>query len=192
MIVILNNRDSFVYNLDCYFRELGQITRVVCTHTTSFEAVRQLAPGAIIVSPGPCTPDEAGISCETVRRLSGQVPILGVCLGHQVIGQVFGGQVGSAAAPCYGQASLVEHDGEGLFEDLANPLRVGLYHSLGVTLGENAPLHVQARSPSGDIMAFRHPAHPTFGVQFHPESILSEQGHDLLRNFLTLAGLPSC
>lgn len=148
-----------------------------------------LKPRAIVISPGPCTPVQAGISLAVVRELSGHVPILGICLGHQCIGAVFGGHVVRARKPMHGRSSQVRHDGRGLFKGLASPLTVGHYHSLIVELeGARAPdLTVTARSDEGEIMALAHRYQPTYGAQFHPESILSEQGHVLLMNFLRLA-----
>lgn len=192
MILVLNNRDSFVHNLARYVRELGHATDIVCAQRTPIDTIAAKAPDAIIISPGPCTPNEAGISCEVVCRFSGKIPILGVCLGHQVIAQVFGGDIDYAKTPRYGQSSPITHDETGLFQGLPNPLEVGLYHSLIATLEPDVALRVQARSPSGEIMALQHTRHHTYGVQFHPESILSQHGHDLLANFLRLAERPVC
>ncbi|MEQ3745240.1 MAG: aminodeoxychorismate/anthranilate synthase component II [Henriciella sp.] len=184
MILVINNRDSFVFNLDRYLRLSGAQTRIIDAQSTSLEQVQRLAPNAIIVSPGPCTPDEAGISQAVVKTYSGRVPILGVCLGHQVIGQVFGAKIGKSKSPMYGRASMVEHCETGLFEGLNSPLKVGLYHSLVVQEPVGDDLIIEARSPTGEIMAVRHATHPTYGVQFHPESILSEDGFTMLKTFL--------
>lgn len=188
MILIINNRDSFVFNLDRYFRELEQETLVIDAHQNSIADVAALSPNAIIISPGPCTPEEAGISVEVIERFSGEVPILGVCLGHQAIGKALGAEIVPSELPTYGRAQLIDHDGEGLFVDIASPLRAGLYHSLVVRDEPKPPFIVQARSPAREIMALRHPTHLTFGLQFHPESVLSHHGHKLLHNFLALAG----
>ena len=184
MILVINNRDSFVFNLDRYLRLLGAQTHIIDAQNTSLEQVQRLAPSAIVISPGPCKPDEAGISQSVVRTYSGRVPILGVCLGHQVIGQVFGAKIGKSKSPMYGRASLVEHHEKGLFEGLKSPLKVGLYHSLVVQEPVGHDLIIEARSPTDEIMAVRHATHPTYGVQFHPESILSESGLEMLETFL--------
>jgi anthranilate synthase/aminodeoxychorismate synthase-like glutamine amidotransferase len=188
MILLIDNYDSFVYNLARYFARLGQSTHVVRNDAIDVPRTRKLAPQAIVVSPGPCTPSQAGCSLDVVRQFSGEVPILGVCLGHQVIGAAFGGQVVRAPVPVHGQSSLITHDGRGVFEGLRSPLRVGRYHSLAVAeAGLPAELEVTARASDGVIMALAHRLHPTIGVQFHPESILTEGGYELLANFLRLA-----
>lgn len=186
-VLIVDNYDSFVFNIARYAEELGARTLVVRNDALTVEAVADLRPRAIIVSPGPCAPDQAGISLAVIRRFSGLVPILGVCLGHQAIGQAFGGQVVRARRPLHGQATAIDHEGGGLFAGLPRPLTVGRYHSLVVALSGAEPLVVTARSAEGEIMALRHRDHPTFGVQFHPESVLTEGGHALLRNFLEVA-----
>jgi anthranilate synthase component 2/para-aminobenzoate synthetase component 2 len=142
---------------------------------------------AIVISPGPCTPHEAGQSMEIMRDYSGKLPILGICLGHQVMGEVFGGLVKRARRPMHGDSSEINHDGKGIFEGLPQRFSAGRYHSLIVDLeGRDTPLAITARSDEGEIMGLRHNQHPTFGVQFHPESILTEGGYDMLRNFLKL------
>ncbi|WMT76412.1 aminodeoxychorismate/anthranilate synthase component II [Bradyrhizobium sp. Ash2021] len=190
MIAIIDNYDSFVFNIARYFRELGEATEVIRNDVISVSDLVRLRPRAVVISPGPCTPTEAGISTAVVRELSGRVPILGICLGHQCIGSVFGGRIVRARRPMHGQASHVTHDGRALFEELPSPLCVGRYHSLIVELDElsPSPLIVTARSDEGEIMALAHRQQPTYGVQFHPESILTQYGHMLLRNFLRLAG----
>ncbi|MCA6112957.1 anthranilate synthase component II [Bradyrhizobium cenepequi] len=189
MIVIIDNYDSFVFNIARYFHKLGEATAVVRNDAVSVNDLASLKPRAVVLSPGPCTPLEAGVSIAVVRELSGHVPILGICLGHQCIGSVFGGRVARARHPMHGRSSYVTHDGRGLFKDLPSPLCVGRYHSLVVELDEScAPqLTATARSDEGEIMALAHRSHPTYGVQFHPESILTQQGQVLLMNFLRLA-----
>ncbi len=186
MILILDNRDSFVFNLSRYFQELGETTDVVGSDLLTLDDIEVIQPKALVISPGPCTPNEAGISLNVISNFSGRVPILGVCLGHQAIAQSYGGIVTNSLYPKYGQASPVMHDGCDLFEGLPNPLTAGLYHSLVVTQIDENDLIVQAESPEGEIMALRHKQAPTFGVQFHPESILSESGHELLQNFIRI------
>lgn len=189
MILVLDNYDSFVFNLARYFEELGREIRVVRNDAASVAEIEAMAPEAIVVSPGPCAPAQAGISLDLIRAVSGKIPILGVCLGHQAIGEAFGGAVVRAQRPLHGRASRVSHDDGGLFSGLPNPLQVARYHSLIVELPENyaGPLKITARSEEGEIMALAHRAHPTFGVQFHPESILTEAGHRMLLNFLAAA-----
>ena len=185
MIVVIDNHDSFVHNLARYVRELGWETEVLRSDAVSVEEVAAREPSHIVISPGPCTPNEAGVSVPLVRRLGPAVPILGVCLGHQCIGQAFGGQIVRARRPMHGMASAIAHDGRGLFAGLPNPLSATRYHSL-VVEARDLPddLVVTARSDEGEIMALRHREHPITGLQFHPESILTEHGHDLLRGFL--------
>lgn len=191
MIVIIDNYDSFVFNIARYFCELGEATEIVRNDEVSVGDVVGLDPRAVIISPGPCTPIEAGISNAIVRQLSGRVPILGICLGHQCIGSVFGGRVVRAHRPMHGRPTYVSHNGQGLFKGLPLPLRVGRYHSLIVELNELCAPHliVTSRSEDGEIMALSHRYQPTFGVQFHPESILTQQGRVLLMNFLRLADM---
>jgi len=187
MILILNNHDSFVFNISRYFRELGEATDVVESDNITLENIERIHPKALIISPGPCTPNEAGISLSAISHFSGILPILGVCLGHQAIAQSFGGIVKRSMFPKYGQTSHVVHDGDDLFDGLPNPLNVGLYHSLSVTQTKTCDFVVQAQSPEGEIMALRHKQCPTFGIQFHPESILSESGHHLFQNFIQIS-----
>ncbi|GLK78566.1 anthranilate synthase component II [Methylopila turkensis] len=189
MILVVDNYDSFVFNVARYIEELGREVRVARNDAITVEEIVRLDPEAVVVSPGPCTPTEAGVSLPLVRALSGRLPILGICLGHQAIGEAFGGRVVRARRPLHGRASRVAHDGTGLFEGLASPLTVGRYHSLIVEFDEGyaGPLRVTARSEEGEVMALEHAEHPTYGVQFHPESILTESGHGLLRNFFDAA-----
>lgn len=182
MILIVDNYDSFVYNIARYFEELGQ---EVLVRRNDAVGEADLKAKAIVISPGPCTPHEAGESLAIVRKYSGQVPILGVCLGHQCIGEVFGGKVSRAKRPMHGDSSEIIHDGTGIFKGIPKRFNAGRYHSLIVeTESENPALEITARSDDGEIMGLRHRSHPTFGVQFHPESILTEHGYALLRNFL--------
>jgi para-aminobenzoate synthetase component II len=181
MILIIDNYDSFVFNVARYFEELGEKTRVV----RNDEVQRSnLNAKAIVISPGPCAPQQAGASMQIVREYSGKLPILGICLGHQVIGQVFGGQVVRAKQPMHGDSSAISHDGAGVFKSLPQNFSAGRYHSLIVEQLDGSNLEVTARSRDGEIMGLRHRQHATFGVQFHPESILTEHGYDIFRNFL--------
>ncbi|HHS9877650.1 aminodeoxychorismate synthase component 2 [Klebsiella aerogenes] len=185
MILLIDNYDSFTWNLYQYFCELGAEVLVKRNDELTLEEIASLAPEKIVISPGPCTPDESGISLDVIRRYAGKTPLLGVCLGHQAIAQVFGAAIVRAAQVMHGKTSLIEHNGEGVFKGLNNPLTVTRYHSLVIdppTLP--ADFIVTARSASGEIMGIRHRQWDLEGVQFHPESILSEQGHQLLENFL--------
>lgn len=190
MILLIDNYDSFVHNLARHFERLGQSTCVVRNDAIDVDGVRELRPGAIVLSPGPCTPTEAGCSLEIVRRLQDETPMLGVCLGHQVIAEALGGTIVRAPAPVHGQASMIEHCREGLFEGLPSPMRVGRYHSLVAEPARiTEPLRATAWTDDGVVMAIAHRRLPVFGVQFHPESILTEYGFELLANFLRLAGI---
>jgi anthranilate synthase/aminodeoxychorismate synthase-like glutamine amidotransferase len=187
MLLLIDNYDSFVYNLSRYLQELHEETHVVRNDEISIEDIKRLKPRAIILSPGPCAPDQAGICLDLVKSFSPHIPILGVCLGHQVIAQAFGGHVRPSKIPIHGKASLITHNAQGLFEGLPQPLSVARYHSLSVDIAENSPLYCDATSPDGEIMALHHSEFPVWGVQFHPESILTPQGHQILSNFLKLA-----
>ncbi|MGK2725936.1 aminodeoxychorismate synthase component 2 [Klebsiella pneumoniae] len=185
MILLIDNYDSFTWNLYQYFCELGAEVLVRRNDALTLEEIAALAPEKIVISPGPCTPDEAGISLAVIRHYAGKTPLLGVCLGHQAIAQAFGATIVRAAQVMHGKTSLIEHNGEGVFQGLNNPLTVTRYHSLVIdppTLPSE--FNVTARSASGEIMGIRHREGDLEGVQFHPESILSEQGHQLLANFL--------
>jgi para-aminobenzoate synthetase component II len=181
MILIIDNYDSFVFNVARYFEELGE--RVTIRRNDEVR-VNDLAVKAIVISPGPCTPAQAGQSLEIVERYSGKIPLLGICLGHQVIGEVFGADVVRAKRPMHGDSSEITHDGTGVFAGLPRQFSVGRYHSLIVESVDPTPLAVTARSDDGEIMGLTHRDHPTYGVQFHPESIMTEHGYDMLRNFL--------
>lgn len=186
MILIVDNYDSFVHNVARYFVELGSDAHVVRNDRVSASDLSSAR--AIVISPGPCTPQEAGQSVPIIRQFSGRVPILGICLGHQAIGAVFGGQVRRARRPIHGEATEITHDGTGLFNGLPQRFSAGRYHSLIVEIDDDTgPLVVTARSEDGEIMGLRHASDPTYGVQFHPESILTEGGYDMLRNFLEIA-----
>ena len=186
MILVVDNYDSFTFNLVQALQSLGAEVEVQRNDELSVEDVRAMAPEAVVLSPGPCTPAEAGISVPLIRALSGSVPILGVCLGHQSIGAAFGGVVRRAGRVVHGKTSPVSHEGTGLFSGMPSPLSVGRYHSLVVDRASLPEvLEVTAVSTDdGEIMAVRHRSHPTVGVQFHPESVLTPDGPDLLRNFL--------
>jgi len=189
MILLIDNYDSFVHNLARYFQRLGQETLVVRNDATTVEHVQRLSPQAIVISPGPCTPAEAGCSIDVVRELQHDVPILGVCLGHQAIAAALGGRIIRACEPRHGRTSRVEHSASGLFTGVPSPLTVCRYHSLVVDEAIlPAALGVTARSEDGAIMAMEHVSRPLFGVQFHPEATLTEHGYRLLANFLQLAG----
>lgn len=183
-ILILDNRDSFVYNIARYFEELGARADVQSSHAMTLSDIRSLAPDALVISPGPCTPAQAGISVQSVRAFAGTLPILGICLGHQAIAEAFGWHIGRSATPYYGEAHPIDHEQDALFEGLPNPLSAGLYHSLVAYPGPETPLKVTARSVGGEVMAIEHDHLPVFGVQFHPESVLTECGHTLFANFL--------
>src|SRR5579872_644850 len=186
MILLIDNYDSFVYNLAFYVGELGYVRHVIRNDAISLNEIEKLNPSHIIISPGPCAPDQAGISLDVIKQFGPSIPILGVCLGHQAIGQAYGGKVVRAKNPMHGKASYINHDEKNIFEKIENPLRVARYHSLIVS-DENFPdeLCVTARCQNGEIMALRHHQHPVYGVQFHPESVLTASGHALLKNFLS-------
>jgi anthranilate synthase/aminodeoxychorismate synthase-like glutamine amidotransferase len=187
MILLIDNYDSFTYNLYQYLCELGAEVRVVRNDEITVSEVEAIAPERLVVSPGPCTPGEAGISVELIERLAGKLPILGVCLGHQCIGEAFGGTVAYAGEIRHGKSSRIEHDGKGVFRGLPNPFEAIRYHSLAIQ-PESVPecLEVTARSDSGVIMGVRHRQLAIEGVQFHPESIATPVGKDLLKNFLEM------
>lgn len=190
MILFIDNYDSFVHNLARYFRRLGQGTLVVRNDAIDVTTIRRLRPSAIVLSPGPCTPAQAGCSLAVVTQLHRDFPMLGVCLGHQAIGEAFGGRIVRAPEPMHGRTSLVTHRGEGLFAGLPQPMTVCRYHSLVVDESTLDPaLQVTARTEDGLVMALEHRQWPICSVQFHPEAILTQGGYALLANFLRLAGL---
>ena len=189
MVLMIDNYDSFTYNLVQYLAELGADVRVVRNDEMGVDGVQALAPRAIVISPGPSAPARAGISLEVIRRLAGRVPILGVCLGHQAIGQAFGGKVVRAKRVMHGKVSTVRHDGEGLFHGLPAQFKVTRYHSLAVERASlPACLKITAESDDGEIMGLRHRELAVEGVQFHPEALLTEYGHQMLQNFSQGAG----
>ena len=185
MLLMIDNYDSFTYNLVQYFGELGADVKVFRNDEITLEQLAAMKPAQIVISPGPCTPAEAGISVPAIREFAGKLPILGVCLGHQSIGAAFGGKVVHAKRLMHGKTSPVHHEGQGVFRGLPNPVTCTRYHSLAIER-ETLPecLEVTAWTDDGEIMGVRHRTLAVEGVQFHPESVLSEQGHQLLRNFL--------
>ena len=187
MVLVIDNYDSFTFNLVQYLGELGEKVRVARNDKITLEEVEELRPARIVISPGPCTPKEAGMSCRIIDHFAGHVPILGVCLGHQCIGAAFGGKIVRAGRLMHGKTSLIYHDGRTIFRDLPNPFEATRYHSLLVER-ESLPrsLEVSAETAEGEVMGLRHKEHLVEGVQFHPESILTAVGKDLLRNLLQL------
>jgi len=185
MILLIDNYDSFVHNLARYVSELGEQPVVLRHDATTLQEIETLQPSHIIISPGPCTPGEAGISTDVVRRFGPTIPILGVCLGHQCIGAAYGAGIVRAGRPMHGKASRIQHDGNGLFAGLPNPFPAARYHSLVISRsGLPADLRVTASAEDGEIMAVEHARHPVIGLQFHPESVLTEYGYVLLDRFL--------
>jgi anthranilate synthase component 2 len=185
MLLMIDNYDSFTYNLVQYLGELGQEVKVVRNDEMAVDEIEALKPARIVLSPGPCTPNEAGVSLDVIRRFAGHVPILGVCLGHQAIGQAYGGHIVHAKTLMHGKVSRIHHTGKGVFAGLPSPYTATRYHSLAIERETCPPeLEVTAWTEDGEIMGVRHRSLPLEGVQFHPESILTEHGHALLRNFL--------
>ncbi|MEK6532312.1 MAG: aminodeoxychorismate/anthranilate synthase component II [Nitrospirota bacterium] len=187
MLLMIDNYDSFTYNLVQYLGELGEDVRVYRNDKITLQQIEDLGPNRIVISPGPCTPKEAGVSVEAIRQFAGRMPILGVCLGHQSLGVAFGGEVIRAQRLMHGKTSMISHDGKTIFHGLPNPFEATRYHSLLVN-PKNLPdcLEVSAKTAEGEIMGLRHRTLGVEGVQFHPESILTKAGKDLLRNFLKL------
>ncbi|MDQ6955217.1 MAG: aminodeoxychorismate/anthranilate synthase component II [Mariprofundaceae bacterium] len=186
-ILVIDNYDSFTFNLVQYLGELGEKPIIYRNDKISIDAIHALAPQRILISPGPCTPDEAGISMDVIRHFSGHLPIFGVCLGHQAMAQVFGGSVIRAPRLMHGKTSPIEHDQQGIFAGLPTPFIATRYHSLIVDEPLPDCLIRTAWTAEGELMGLRHKEHPTFGVQFHPESILTEHGHQMLKNFLEVS-----
>ncbi len=189
MLLLIDNYDSFTYNLVHYLGELGAVAEVVRNNRITVADALKMNPKGIVLSPGPCTPNEAGICLELIAKAGPTIPLLGVCLGHQAIGQAYGGKVIRAPAPMHGKLSTIKTDCRGIFQGVAPRFEVTRYHSLIVERATlPADLEITAETDDGIIMGLQHKRHPVHGVQFHPESIASEHGHDLLANFLTLAG----
>lgn len=190
MLLVIDNYDSFTYNLVQYFGELGETLEVHRNDALTVDQVGEMAPDAIVVSPGPCSPREAGISVDVIRRYGGEIPLLGVCLGHQAIGEAYGGVVTRASRVMHGKMSQLVHDGTGLFAGIPSPFGVMRYHSLIVeraTLPAELQVTAVAVDDANEIHALQHRTHPVWGVQFHPESILTEHGRELLVNFLAMS-----
>ena len=190
MLLVIDNYDSFTYNLVQYFGELGADMLVHRNDEITIDEIRELSPERIVISPGPCTPKEAGISCDVVREFGEKTPLLGVCLGHQSIGQVFGGNVIRAEKLMHGKTSKISHNNEGVFKGLSNPFEATRYHSLIIereTLPVCLEITAEAETEEREIMGVRHKEFPVYGVQFHPESILTAEGKKLLQNFLDLS-----
>jgi len=189
MILLIDNYDSFVYNLARYVGLVGRERTVARNDAITINDIAADPPDAIILSPGPCTPAEAGICNDIVRHFHNRIPILGICLGHQCIGEVFGGQVVRAPRPCHGKTSLIQHTADTLFMGLPNPILGARYHSLIVQIAADVPLDIIARTEDDDdiIMGVKHKTSPVYGLQFHPESVLTEYGLDLIRNFMMVA-----
>ncbi len=191
-VLVIDNYDSFTYNLVQYLGELGVDPLVHRHDALALDQIVEIDPDGVVISPGPGTPDDSGLSMDVIRAFAGRRPVLGVCLGHQCIGQVFGGRIVRAAQVMHGKTSLVRHDGKGVFAGLPDPLEATRYHSLVVDPDSvPAELEVSARTDDGTIMGLRHREYAVEGVQFHPESILTVSGHDLLRNFLRQLAVPA-
>ena len=191
-VLVIDNYDSFVYNLVQYLGELGAAPIVHRHDARSIDEIMEIEPDAVLISPGPGTPDDAGLSNEVIRAFCGRRPVLGVCLGHQCLGQAFGGRVVRAPHVMHGKTSVIHHDGRGVFEGLPNPFEATRYHSLIVDRDSVPPeLEITAETDDGTVMGLRHREFAVEGVQFHPESILTVAGHDLLRNFLGMTAAPA-
>ena len=186
MLLMIDNYDSFTYNLVQYLGELGEQVKVIRNDELTVDKIERLGAARIVLSPGPCTPNEAGVTLDVIRRFAGRTPILGVCLGHQAIGQAFGGKVVHAKQLMHGKVSRIHHSGEGVFAGLPTPYEATRYHSLAIERAScPKELEVTAWTEDGEIMGVRHAALPIEGVQFHPESILTQHGHALLKNFIS-------
>jgi len=191
MLLVIDNYDSFTYNLVQFLGELKQDVKVVRNDEIPASAIADMAPSHIVISPGPCTPNEAGISLDVIKTYAGKIPILGVCLGHQSIGQAFGGKIVRAARVMHGKTSMIQHDGKGVFSGLPNPFEATRYHSLLIERASIPDsLEITAHTAENEIMAVRHKTLPVEGVQFHPESFLTKAGKDLLANFIAKGGRP--
>jgi len=191
MLLVIDNYDSFTYNLVQFLGELKQDVKVVRNDEIPASSIADMAPSHIVISPGPCTPNEAGISLDVIKAYAGKIPILGVCLGHQSIGQAFGGKIVRAARVMHGKTSMIQHDGKGVFSGLPNPFEATRYHSLLIERASIPDsLEITAHTAENEIMAVRHKTLPVEGVQFHPESFLTKAGKDLLANFIAKGGRP--
>lgn len=186
MILVIDNYDSFVYNIARYFECAGEPCNVIRNDKITVQEAEKLDPLAIVISPGPCTPKEAGVSVELIKKLGAFIPVFGICLGHQCIGEAFGAKT-VRTAPVHGMPSAITNDGSGIFSGLPATLNTGRYHSLVTELPASSPLRVTARTEDGIIMAMQHSAQPVYGVQFHPESVLTERGADMIGNFTAIA-----
>ncbi|MGB4106449.1 MAG: aminodeoxychorismate/anthranilate synthase component II [Alphaproteobacteria bacterium] len=186
MILVIDNYDSFVHNIARYFECAGEACTVVRNDKITVQEAEKIDPLAIVISPGPCTPKEAGVSVELVKKLGAFTPVFGICLGHQCIGEAFGAKT-VRTKPVHGHASAVTHDGSGIFAGLPGTLNAGRYHSLATELQSGSPLRVTAQTDDGIIMAMQHGAQPVYGVQFHPESILTDHGAEMIGNFTAIA-----
>lgn len=192
MILLIDNYDSFVYNIGRYIGKLGRERMIVRNDAINIDEIRKMKPDAIIISPGPCSPQNSGISTELIKELGPEIPMLGICLGHQCIGEAFGGKTVLAPEPCHGMTSDIDHDGSDLFMGLPNPMTAARYHSLVIEIEQKGELKTIATTDEEGqriVMAVAHKVHPIYGVQFHPESILTPYGIDLVRNFLMLADM---
>lgn len=187
MFLVIDNYDSFVHNLARYIQRTGQSTKIVRNDAITLKDIEELKPESIILSPGPCTPKEAGLCVEIVKEFGSKIPILGVCLGHQAIAESYGCETVRSQNPTHGKSSLLSHDGTGLFHGIPNPMTAGRYHSLVIDTAQSSELIVTATSTDGTIMAVKHHTHPVYGIQFHPESILTPNGLALLQNFVEIA-----
>ena len=187
MFLVIDNYDSFVHNLARYIALAGAEYEVMRNDAITIDDIKERAPEGIILSPGPCTPSEAGICIETVKQLGSTIPILGVCLGHQAIGEAYSGETLQSDNPVHGKASPITHNGSGLFKDIESPMKVGRYHSLITKLDTASRLEVTATLDDDTIMAMQHKTHPVYGVQFHPESILTQDGLQIVQNFVQIA-----
>jgi anthranilate synthase/aminodeoxychorismate synthase-like glutamine amidotransferase len=187
MLLVIDNYDSFTYNLVQYFQELGEEVHVYRNDAITLDQIKNLQPARIVISPGPCTPNEAGVSVSVIKRFAGEIPLLGVCLGHQSIGQAFGGKIIRAKKVMHGKTSMIRHDGKTVFKNIPNPFEATRYHSL-IIEKETIPdcLEISATTDEGEIMGIRHKELLVEGIQFHPESILTKEGKNILNNFLKL------
>lgn len=187
MILVIDNYDSFVFNLARYFVLAGEHCEVVRNDQIDLAGIERMAPRAIVISPGPCAPEQSGICVDAIKTFGAHIPVLGVCLGHQCIGAAYGDEIVRSPAPVHGRASIIRHDGKDLFDGLPDTFEAGRYHSLIVQQKSNSPLVAAAHSEDGVLMALRHPDHPVYGIQFHPESVLTPQGHVIVQNFIAIA-----